>query len=93
MNIENILSSGNNVQIVLSALDLKEFALSIIAEVKASEQPKKEETYHSVEATAKMLGVDKSTLWRWEKQGYLVPVRVGRKPRYKESDIKSCLEA
>ena len=78
-------------QIVVSAIDLKEFALSIIAEVRA-EQSNREETYHSVEDAAKIIGVDKSTLWRWEKQGYLTPIRVGKKVKYKGSDIKLCME-
>jgi hypothetical protein len=50
------------------------------------------ETYPSPDQVAKILDVDKSTLWRWKKQGYLVPVEVGGKRRYKMSDIKKILE-
>ena len=50
------------------------------------------ETYPSPDQTAKILDVDKSTLWRWRKQGYLVPVEVGGKRRYRMSDIKKILE-
>ena len=50
------------------------------------------ETYPSVEQVAKILDVDKSTLWRWKKQGYLVPIIVGGKRRYRMSDIKKILE-
>ena len=32
-------------------------------------------------------GVDPSTLWRWEKAGYLVPVRIGVKVFYRRGDI------
>lgn len=32
-------------------------------------------------------GVDPSTLWRWEKAGYLAPVRIGTKVYYKRGDI------
>lgn len=39
------------------------------------------------EDTASILGVNLSTLWRWEKEGYLHPVRVGRSVRYRYSDI------
>lgn len=41
------------------------------------------------EATAQRLGVDVSTLWRWEKSGYLKPVRIGRNIYYKISDIEA----
>jgi len=50
------------------------------------------ETYPSPDQVAKILDVDKSTLWRWRKQGYLIPIVVGGKRRYKMSDIKKILE-
>ena len=40
------------------------------------------------EARKRLLGgVDPSTLWRWEKAGYLAPVRIGTKVYYKRGDI------
>ena len=40
------------------------------------------------EARVRLLGgVDPSTLWRWEKVGYLKPVRIGVKVFYRRSDI------
>ena len=50
------------------------------------------ETYPSVDQVAKMLGVDKTTLWRWARKGYLTPIEVGGKRRYKMSDVKRILE-
>jgi len=50
------------------------------------------ETYPSVTKVAEILDVDKSTLWRWQKQGYLVPIEVGGKRRYKMSEVKRILE-
>jgi transcriptional regulator of acetoin/glycerol metabolism len=50
------------------------------------------ETYPSVEQTAKILDVDKSTLWRWRRSGYLTPIEVGGKRRYRMSDINKILE-
>lgn len=42
----------------------------------------------------RMLGVDPSTLWRWENEyGYLRPVRFGRKVYYKETDVQAIIEA
>ena len=41
------------------------------------------------EATAARLGVDLSTLWRWDRSGYLRPVRIGRSVYYKLSDIEA----
>jgi predicted site-specific integrase-resolvase len=50
------------------------------------------ETYPSPDQVSKILDVDKSTLWRWRKQGYLIPIEIGGKRRYKMSDVKRILE-
>jgi len=48
----------------------------------------KPEVYLSVEETARRLKVDRSTLWRWNKDGYLTTTKVGNKVRYKLSDVE-----
>ena len=48
-------------------------------------------TYPSAKKVAEMLDVDKSTLWRWAKIGYLVPINVGGKRRYRMSDVNRIL--
>lgn len=89
MSIEEILKSERNITIAVSAADLKEFALTIIAEQKN----KKEigsvvDRMLSPKETADILGVSLATLWRWEKTGYLVPrSRIGKKPIYMESQL------
>ena len=50
------------------------------------------ETYPSREKVMEILGVCDSTLWRWAKIGYLVPLNVGGKRRYRMSDVKRILE-
>ena len=92
MDIDKILSEGGKVQLVINALDLKEAFLQWSEEQKLGTMPIQQEEYKTPVETAKMLGVDKSTLWRWAKQGYLVPVKWGSKSRYKLSDIKNCME-
>ena len=51
------------------------------------------ETYPSAKKVAEMLDVDKSTLWRWAKVGYLVPINVGGKRRYRMSDVNESFKA
>ena len=93
MNIASLIESGTNVQIVVTLSDLKEFALAVASEVMADkEAEKKEEKYLTPDDVADMVGVSKNTLWRWEKEKYLIPIKVGRKSRYKLSDVKSILE-
>jgi predicted site-specific integrase-resolvase len=38
------------------------------------------------------LGISETTLWRWNKIGYLVPINIGGKRRYKMSDVRRILE-
>ena len=38
------------------------------------------------------LEVSATTLWRWEKCGYLIPVAVGNKKKYRMSDIQKILQ-
>ena len=49
------------------------------------------ETYPSRQKVAEILDVDLSTLHRWAKQMYLVPIEIGGKRRYKMSDVKRIL--
>lgn len=88
MNIQALLDSGANVAVTVTPLDLKEFALFLIGQAKATESENSQtEKYLTPDEVCTMIGVSKNTLWRWEKDNYLTPIKVGRKSRYKQSDI------
>ena len=57
----------------------------------AKEQASEPESYLTPDEVADKIGVSKNTLWRWEKEHYLTPIKVGRKSRYKLSDITSLM--
>ena len=90
MNINEILKTGANVQLVINALDLKEAFLQWSEETK-KEEPQEENYLTAKEVTAK-LGVDVSTLWRWDKSGYLKKVKWGNAIRYRESVVTKLME-
>ena len=94
MLLADLLQSGANVTISVRIEDLKEFAQILIEDTrKKLEQviiDDKAERYIEPKE-AQIIGVDLSTLWRWAKRGYLVPVEIGGKRRYKMSEIKSIL--
>ena len=90
MSINDILQSGTNVQLVVNALDLKEAFLQWSEEAR-KEEPR-EENYLTAKETAEKLGVDVSTLWRWDKSGYLKKIKVGNAIRYRESDVTKLME-
>ncbi len=95
MNIAEIINSGANVTLQVTAAQLGEFAkdligqtrLQIAREVEASQT----EVYYTREQTASLLNVNPSTLWNWDKKGFLKPVRVGGLCRYRKSDINKIL--
>lgn len=95
MNLLNLLESGNNITVSVSLADLKEFATVLIDNTKKELElvviSDKAETYPSPKQVCEILNVDLSTLWRWNKRGYLCPSEVGGKRRYKMSDVKSIL--
>lgn len=39
----------------------------------------------------KMLHVDPSTLWDWANNGYLVPVKIGRKCYYRPEEVEAAI--
>lgn len=50
------------------------------------------ETYVSRKKAMEILGKGSTTLWRWKKMGYLVPVACGAVDRYRMSDIRRIME-
>lgn len=91
----SILSGDSEVMVVLKAQDLREVVAGMVREERmridqALERKNEKATMGKQEAAA-ALGVQRSTLWRWEKQGLLVPVRIGAKVLYRASDIQDLL--
>lgn len=77
---------------MISAADLERILRNLVNDLISEREEVKKETYISASQVSNLLGVSKSTLWRWEKENYLVPVRVGNKLRYKESEVKQLME-
>ena len=77
---------------MISAADLERILRNLVNDLISDREEVKKETYISANQVSNLLGVSKSTLWRWEKENYLVPVRVGNKLRYKESEVKQLME-
>ena len=77
---------------MISAADLERILRNLVNDLISEREEVKKETYISANQVSNLLGVSKSTLWRWEKENYLVPVRVGNKLRSKESEVKQLME-
>ena len=63
-----------------------------VADLERSIAERNETVYLTGEQVMAKLNIVPSTLWRWNKRGYLVPVKVGGENRYKSTDIARILE-
>ncbi|EJX06904.1 hypothetical protein EVA_04988 [gut metagenome] len=90
MNINELIKSGANVQLVINAVDLREAFLAWSEE--HTQEQQEEEQYLTAAETAEKLNVDKTTLWRWDKNGYLRNVKRGKKVYYRLSDLEKFME-
>ena len=93
MAIKDILSSGANVSITVTADDLRVFLAEVAQEVmnkeKAAQAAKNDVEMLNQAQVCSYLGVSKATVWRWEKIGYLRPAtRMGARPMYLKSEIE-----
>ena len=93
MAISEILSSGANVSITVTADDLRVFLAEVAQEVmnkeKAAEAARNADETMTQKEVCKFLNISKSTLWRWERDNYLLPTgRMGRSPQYLKSDVQ-----
>ena len=63
-----------------------------IADLERMIAERRETIYMTKDQVLAKLNVAPSTLWRWQKRGYLVPVKVGGENRYRSTDIDNILE-
>ena len=77
-------------KVLLSVEELNALMISAVQNaLDARERKEGETTLISRDAAARRLGVDVSTLWRWNKSGYLkVSTRIGRSCWYTEASLK-----
>lgn len=101
MSIQEIIESGSNVQLIVTASDLADFAEDVarkaisqheqhLQAVKAFEERRHPDSLTTQEV-CKALGCCDETIRRWGKSGYLPFVKVGGKKRFKIEDINRIL--
>ena len=86
--IQEAIRHGGSSQILfVSAADLREAIRNMANDIAEQFMPQKEEKFLTTKETSRLLNVDISTLYRWEKNSYLKPIRIGIKKLYRLSDI------
>ena len=93
--MNSILGATNGVYLVVGAAEMKDAFQEFDRIMRESEEERR--AYNDEMATVtredaiRIFNRSYSTLLRWEKEGYLVPVKIGKTPLYKMSDIKKVL--
>ena len=86
-----LASSCPGLMVTVKFTDLVDVVKFVVEETKLQREQvssdQTTETYLTEDEVKQLLGVSHSTLWRWQKQEYLSPVKIGRKNRYRKSEI------
>ena len=95
INISNLIEHGGSVRLEVRPDDLEAFAESVAQKMEVAWQKKleadkeaEEEQYITTKEALAMLGICNTTIIKWAKEGYLVPVWHGGKKRFALSDVK-----
>jgi len=95
MNIQELLKSGASFTVSIGIDDLKQWHKEVIEDTRRELEDvvlsDKMETYPTPKQVAEILQCDLTTLWRYGKKNYLVPIEVGGKRRYRMSDVRAIL--
>lgn len=84
--------AANGVILQVAAQDLKTLLEEAIREVQVTSYKERleqeDERLLSRKDVCALLNISDSTLWRWQNERYLTPIKIGNKSRYKYSEIK-----
>lgn len=90
-----IVDGTPGVSILVAAADLRAVVAGMLqrerAKIAEAIEAHREKPTMSRAEVARALGVTTATLWRWAKDGYLTPVKIGSKVLYRASDIEQML--
>lgn len=93
MDIREIIRNSSSSQqlFIVSAQDLIDVidtsVKKTIQELKESVSKSNNDNLVPLKEVAETLNVSRCTLNRWNKDGYLVPIKIGRKVFYRQNDI------
>ena len=85
--LKNFNKMEENRIIVLHASDLEAIIKKTMQGLLEQKEEPAVDRLLTVSQAAAMLGVSRTTLWRWKAQKYLVPESIGGRLRYRESNL------
>lgn len=89
MKYKELLESGANVSVTVGLEELREIFKEVAGNlIPVSAEPAPEEFLSRKEVLA-VLKIDSSTLWSWEKTGYIKSFPFGGRKRYRAEDVEA----
>ena len=89
MSLKDLLESGANVTVAVKLDDLREILKEAAGSLKPVRQELPPEDFLSRKEVLSVLRIDSSTLWCWEKTGYIKSFPFGGRKRYKRDDVEA----
>lgn len=89
MNVKDLLESGANVSVTVKLDDLKAILKEAVGGLKPACQEPSPEEFLSRKEVLELLKIDSSTLWCWEKTGYIKSFPFGGRKRYRRDDVEA----
>ena len=89
--LRDILDIYPNIRIEVTAKDLNEFAEMIVSRIKEfNDAPN--DGFYTISEVMELYGIkDRSTLYKWDKRGYLPCEKVGSRVRYQKGLVHKIL--
>lgn len=92
MALVDMLRTSPNIRIEVTAKDLLDFADEIVARVRQEVGTQPEEGFYSVEEVMGIYNIKaRSTLYKWDKRGYLPCEKVGSRIQYQKGLVHKVL--
>ena len=97
MDLYSMIEAGGRMNFTVTGEDLVQFAEVLIERAVAIKEAElammpKDETYLTTDEVVEKFHVCKTTLWHWEKSGYLIPSRWGKRKTYALSELLAVMK-
>ena len=97
MDLYSMIQAGGRMNFTVTGEDLVQFAETIIEKTIAMRDAElatapKDETYLTTDEVIAKFHVCKTALWTWEKNGYLIPSRWGKRKTYALSELHALMK-
>lgn len=89
MSLRDLLESGANVSVTVTLDDLRTIFHEAAKGAKSTVQEQPVEEFLARKEVLALLKIDSSTLWCWEKTGYIKSYPFGGRKRYRREDVEA----